>query len=136
MVKLLTLLGMLALLNVPTFGKVKNVDLRRIEEPSTYYIGFVGRSGLVGHAFVLFGIEDAATRSSSYKAFGFYPLDYQAGSSGSGPDLPNLTHAFGVVPGIIVNEVKQKSLDNATDMLLVRVNAEAYQKANDELGAW
>jgi len=73
-----------------------------------------------GHAMVIVGVEDAKTKTSSYKAFGFYPHSSRLGAK--------LTALFGSVPGEIVDEVVAGRVRIRIAKLIVRVNSWDHQK--------
>lgn len=74
-----------------------------------------------GHAFVAWGVEDAATQRSSYVAYGMYPA--------SGFMNAVRAYTFGEVPGRIVDEsLEENSVSRATDNLIVQVDKDSYDR--------
>lgn len=79
----------------------------------------------VGHAFVVWGVEDAKAQMSSTKAYGFYPDG--AGKAVFGAD----------VPGFIVNEAtKGPTHALLTSRVIVRVNKSEYEASQQLIVTW
>src|SRR2546426_2721430 len=64
-----------------TQAEVKEIDIHQKTERNRYFLVFAARGdsadgkSITGHAFVIWGREDYKTKSSSYRAWGFYPQD-------------------------------------------------------------
>lgn len=79
----------------------------------------------VGHAFVVWGVEDPQAQMSSQKAYGFYP-------DGMGKAIFG-----GNVPGDVVNEAtKGPHAALLTSRLIVRVNKAAYDDSQKLIAGW
>lgn len=105
---------------------VKTIDKRTYSEESSYFLCFVGKpikltKGSPGHAFVVYGVEDAQKRMSTAEAWGQYPAT---------------KIAIGTVPGGIVNEAMRGNTGNGLSRLIVKVNSPDYRKAQAILARW
>lgn len=87
-----------------------------------YYLVFCARSGTVGHAFVVWGVENSSQGKSTGEAFGFYPRQ------GKG--------VLGRVPGEIRNEAFSGKMNLVTDRLIVQVDKSVYDRAQRAISAW
>ncbi len=90
---------------------------------SRYYVAIVARGGSpTGHAFVVWGKEDARRRISIQQAWGFYP------KSGSG--------FFGSVPGVMRNEAFNPRSTLITDRVIIEVNRETFEQTLSIVDKW
>lgn len=104
--------------------------LKQSNNSNKYFVVFAARGdsaagkSLVGHAFVVWAIEDETTHQSSYIAYGFYPNDETKA------DLRNEVFG-GPVPGKLVNEAiaDEHSVSHITDSLVVEVDQKIYENS-------
>ena len=101
---------------------VKQVDRRNASEATSYYLTFCARSGMPGHAFVVWGREDPTMGACVMHAYGMWPAKNAI--------------AIGEVPGRIVDEATTGSLAATTDRLIVRVNSDAFERAEAVRENW
>jgi hypothetical protein len=98
---------------------------------SRYYIAFIARSGLPGHAFVQWLKVDAQRRMTSSEAFGFYPkypLDILHPST--------LKVLFGNVPSVLNNEYSQKKHLSGDILLRLEVTAGEFRQTLSIKDEW
>jgi hypothetical protein len=110
---------------LPSFAADKAVDRRTYSDQTNnkYYLVFCARGGTaLGHAFVVWGAEDASRRKSTSQAFGFYP------AQGHG--------VLGQVPGEIKDEAFSGKMQYITDRLIVQVDKAVYDRAQRQISAW
>jgi len=102
---------------------VKRIDLRNGSGISTFYLVFAAREGSpVGHAFVIWGSDDADKQMCVQNAFGLYP------QKGKG--------VFGEVAGEIANESLKGGMSKISDRLIVIVNSWHHSKAESIRREW
>ena len=105
----------------------KTLDLSTAAGNKNYYVVFAARGGsATGHAFVVWGIEDGVRRRSSIKAFGLYPES----------DSANCTSMVRSVPGAVMDELVNHSVQGITVELIVRVDEGDYNRAWKVARAW
>ncbi len=104
---------------------IRTLDLRA-RHPRTqrtrksFYVILAARGGsATGHAFVLWGIEDGIRRRTTIQAFGLYP-DSSRG---------NCSTLVRTVPGGILDEMKNHSLQAITEELIVRVDEADFKRS-------
>jgi hypothetical protein len=104
---------------------IRTLDLRA-RHPWTqhtrksFYVILAARGGsATGHAFVLWGIEDGIRRRTTIQAFGLYP-DSSRG---------NCSTLVRTVPGGILDEMKNHSLQAITEELIVRVDEADFKRS-------
>lgn len=103
----------------------KSIDKRTPSKDSknAYFLVFMARGGSpTGHAFVVWGKDDADKKLCSEAAFGFYPKE------GKG--------VLGPVPGVIVDEMLTGKMKNVTDRLVVQVDQKTYEAAEAIRKKW
>jgi hypothetical protein len=118
------LLVLLLALSAALFADNKEID-RRVDflEPSSYYLVFCAREGIVGHAFVAWATEDEIKKQCTQNAFGMYPKEGEK--------------IIGAVPGEIADEaLKKDSLTSITDRFYVRLNKTDFDKAFKVMERW
>jgi hypothetical protein len=111
---------------------IRRLDARRAgpSGPNQYFVVFCSRdspgSGLPGHAYVVWGVEDASTGRSSQAAFGFYP---QEGDE--------LRAAFSDVPGRLVDEANNSASSSfLTARLIVQVDPVDFDDSQGQIAVW
>lgn len=102
-------------------------DLAPKKDPNAAPTDAKGKT--VGHAWVVWGIEDATRKESRYDAaFGFYPV------KGAKPFV------FGSVPGELVDQLKQPRADDdflrITHRLIAVVDADTYKETLQIAARW
>lgn len=101
-------------------------------DESKYFIVFCARKtdnpiAKPGHAFVVWGKEDATAGMSSQIAFGFYPKNGIDGDTILGSD----------VPGSTLNEaIKRETSFLLSARIFVRVNKTAFDKSQAQIKTW
>src|SRR5260370_710683 len=115
------LLATPALLLLPLSAQVsKTLDLSTTPGNQRFYVIFASRGGsATGHAFVVWGMEDDVRQRSTIKAFGLYPE-----SEGN-----NCSSAVRTVPGRVLDELANHSVQGITQELIVRVDESYYQRS-------
>lgn len=80
-----------------------------------------------GHAFIVWGREDASAQMSSQASFGFYPKD--------GVDMQTVLGSD--VPGDVLREsLESTNHQRISGRLIVQVNKEYYENAQAHIAAW
>ena len=112
---------MAAFLAAPLFAQTsKTVDLSGMAGSRRFYVVFAARGGsATGHAFVLWGVEDDASRTSTVKAFGLYPENSH----------DNCGSVYRTVPGAIQDEFANHSIESITEELIVQVDEDAFKRS-------
>ena len=109
-------------LNVWSVERI-DIDKTNMSEANNYYLIFISRGeSMVGHAFVAWGKESWAQQQSVIEAFGFYPKD------GKG--------ILSSVPGKIVDDLLSGSLNQATQLISVKVNSDVFNRAKQKISKW
>jgi hypothetical protein len=105
-------------------GTDVNKDLRT---QSTFYVVFCSRDFVPGHAFVLFGRDDAERSVCAVDgAWGYYPKD-------GTPKLAQL----GRVPGKLYDEyLKPRGVPSDAARLIVKMDEKQYKKAEAVRQKW
>lgn len=119
---------LLLTLVAPLSGQVfKSLDLSTSHERKTFYVVFASRGGsATGHALVVWGVEDGVRRTSSIKAFGLYPE--REGS--------NCSSVVRTVPGRVMDELINHSVQGITQELIVRVDERDFNRSWKVARAW
>lgn len=112
---------------------LKEIDLRNSTDAdgNNYFVVFCSRNStnpttLPGHAYVVWGIEDAANARSSQQSFGFYP----------DPDDSSKV-VFRSVPGRLLDEATQGVPSSfLTGRLIARVNKQPYIDTQSQIDVW
>lgn len=125
-------MGALAMAQSPATAAVKSIDGRLFEsgDASKYFVVFCTRrsgdiSSKPGHAYVVWGKEDAGAQMSVAQAFGFYP------------DSPSGSMVLGMnVPGQLKDEAFNSSPTLLTGRLIVRVDKVAFDRSRSEQDKW
>lgn len=102
---------------------IKTIDKRNRSENTTYFLCFVAKPGVPGHAFVVFGQENEGRAMSTEEAWGQYPKSSKKAWMGS-------------VPGGVVNEAMHGNSGSGYSRLIVRVNSDQYRQAKGLLARW
>jgi hypothetical protein len=112
----------------PVLAQVsKTLDLSTKEGKNTYYVVFASRGGSsTGHAFVVWGLEDSVHRKSTIRAFGLYPEN----------DGTNCSSAVRTVPGRVMNELLNHSVQSINQQLIVRVDEADFHRSSRIARAW
>jgi hypothetical protein len=88
---------------------------------------FASRGGsATGHALVVWGIEDGVRRKSSIRALGLYP-------EGEGTNCSSVVRT---VPGRVMDELINHSVQGITEQLIVRVDEADYERSWKIGRAW
>ncbi len=91
----------------------KILDLHTGHSRSSFYVVLAARGGsATGHAFVVWGVEDARRHRTTVRALGLYPDSGQT----------NCIAVARTVPGGVLDELKTHSLQGITQELIVRVD--------------
>ncbi len=99
----------------------KTLDLSTKQGKNTYYVVFASRGGSsTGHAFVVWGLEDGVHRKSTIRAFGLYPEG----------DGTNCSSAVRTVPGRVMDELLNHSVQSISQQLIVRVDEADFQRSS------
>lgn len=112
---------------------LKEIDLRNSTDAdgNNYFVVFCSRNSpnpttLPGHAYVVWGIEDAANSRSSQKSFGFYP----------DPDESSKV-VLSSVPGKLLDEATQGVPSTfLTARLIAQVNKQPYTDSQSQIDIW
>lgn len=112
----------------PAFGQIsKTLDLRTENSKDSFYVVLASRGGsATGHAFVVWGIEDARRHRTTVRALGLYPEGSSASCS---------THVR-KVPGGMLDELKTHSFQSIDQELIVRVDEAAYKRSWQVAREW
>jgi hypothetical protein len=112
----------------PLFAQTsKTLDLSTVGGSRRHYVVFAARGGsATGHAFVLWGVEDDALRTSAVKAFGLYPANTK----------DNCGSVYRTVPGAIQDEFVNHSIEGITEELIVRVDEDAFDQSWKAARQW
>jgi hypothetical protein len=121
-------LGALLLMSLAAFGQQsKTLDLSTAIGKKAHYVVFAARGGsATGHAFVVWGIEDGVSRRSSIRALGLYP---EASAN-------NCSSVVRTVPGRVMDEMLNHSVQSITEELIVRVDEVDYRRSWRMARAW
>jgi len=92
-----------------------------------FYVVFAARSeSSTGHAFVIWGIEDGERKLSSVEARGLYPES----------DAASCNVLVGTVPGRIMDEMANHSVQGITYALIVRMDEADFERSRRVARAW
>jgi len=118
----------LLLLSLPVAGQdSKTLDLSTGSGRRTHFVVFASRGGsATGHAFVGWGIEDAENHRSTIRALGLYPET----------SSDNCSSVVRTVPGRVMDEMLNHSVQSITQKLIVRVDEADYQRSWKLARAW
>ncbi len=106
---------------------VKTLDLHAQPSKSAFYVVLASRGGsATGHAFVVWGMEDARTHRTTVRALGLYP----EGSSSS------CSSQVRTVPGGMLDELKTHSFQSIDQELVVRVDEADYRRSRQVAREW
>ena len=121
-------LALLLSARASVFAQVsKTIDLSTKQGKNSYYVVFASRGGSsTGHAFVVWGLEDAVGRTSTIRAFGLYPES----------DGTNCSSAVRTVPGRVMDELLNHSVQSINQQLIVRVDEADFQRSSKIARAW
>jgi hypothetical protein len=93
----------------------------------SFYVVLASRGGSsTGHAFVVWGIEDARRRRTTVRALGLYP----EGSTTSCSAPPR------TIPGGLLDELKTHSFQSIDRALIVRVDETVYKRSWQVARQW
>jgi hypothetical protein len=105
----------------------KTLDLSTKAGKNSYYVVFASRGGSsTGHAFVIWGLEDGVHRKSTIRAFGLYPES----------DGTNCSSAVRTVPGRVMDELLNHSVQSINRQLIVRVDEPDFRRSSRIARAW
>jgi hypothetical protein len=105
----------------------KTLDLSTKHGKKTHYLVFASRGGsATGHAFIVWGVEDGVHRQSSIRALGLYP-------EGEGNNCSSVVRT---VPGRVMDEMLNHSVQGITEQLIVRVDEADYERSWKVGRAW
>jgi hypothetical protein len=105
----------------------KTLDLSTKQGKNTYYVVFASRGGsTTGHAFVVWGLEDSVHRRSTIRAFGLYPEN----------DGTNCSSAVRTVPGRVMDELLNHSVQSINQQLIVRVDEADFHRSSKIARTW
>ena len=118
----------IVLLFAPLCAQVsKTIDLSTTQGGKAHYVVFASRGGSVtGHAFVVWGIEDDARRQSTIQAFGLYPEN----------DSANCRSMIRTVPGRVMDEMANHSVQSINMELIVRVDEKDFRHSLKVARSW
>jgi hypothetical protein len=98
----------------------KMIDLRTEPSRNSFYVVLASRGGsATGHAFVVWGMEDARRHRTTVRARGLYP-------DGNGKNCSSLVRN---VPGGLLDELQTHSFQSIDQELIVRVDEAVYQRS-------
>jgi hypothetical protein len=107
----------------------KTLDLSTVQDNRRFYVVLASRGGSsTGHALIVWGTEDDVTQRSTIKALGLYPEGER--------ESDNCGSAVRRVPGRIMDELHNHSVQGITQQLIVRVNEEDFQRSLKVAGLW
>lgn len=105
----------------------KTLDLSTASAAKSHYVVFAARGGsATGHAFVVWGIEDGVHRRSTIRALGLYPES----------SADNCSSMVRTVPGRVMDEMLNHSVQDTTQQLILRVDEADYQHSWKVARAW
>ena len=105
----------------------KTIDLRTHHSRNSYYVVLASRGGsATGHAFVVWGLEDARHHRTTVRARGLYP-------EASGTNCSSLVRT---VPGGTLDELQTHSFQGITQELIVRVDEADYNRSWQVAQQW
>jgi hypothetical protein len=129
MKRYLTPIVAVLLLSHCLLAETVGVAFRTSTDGNRYFLVFSARGNFrdrksaTGHAWAGFGVEDKASKKSTYTAFGLYPRDETKRG------YKNIL--FGAVPGELVDETTTHSTPATTESLIVEVDKPTYDHALD-----
>lgn len=105
----------------------QTLDLHTQKSKNSFYVVLASRGGsATGHAFVVWGIEDARRHRTTVQARGLYP-------EGSGTNCGALVRN---VPGGMLDELQTHSFQGIDQALIVRVDEGVYQQSWQVAREW
>jgi hypothetical protein len=105
----------------------ETLDLRTHHSKNSYYVVLASRGGsATGHAFVVWGVEDARRHRTTVRALGLYP-------EGAGTNCGSLVRT---VPGGLLDELQTHSFQSIDQELIVRVDEEDYRRSLQVAQQW
>jgi len=105
----------------------KTLDLSTTRGLKNFYVVFASRDGsATGHAFIVWGVEDGVRRKSSIRALGLYP-------EGEGTNCSSVVRT---VPGRVMDELINHSVQGITEQLIVRVDEADFNRSWKVGRAW
>ena len=121
-------LALLLSARASVFAQVsKTIDLSTKQGKNSYYVVFASRGGSsTGHAFVVWGLEDGVRRKSTIRAFGLYPEN----------DGTNCSSAVRTVPGRVMDELLNHSVQSINQQLIIRVDEADFHRSSKIARAW
>jgi hypothetical protein len=106
---------------------IQTLDLHRHKSKDAFYVVLASRGGsATGHAFVVWGVEDARTHRTTVRAEGLYP---EGSSSSCGPQVRT-------VRGGMLDELKTHSFQSIDEELIVRVDEADYRRSREVAREW
>jgi len=123
----ITLLSPLSLLEAREGLRSKTLDLSTVRGTQSFYVVLASRGGSsTGHALVVWGIEDDLAQRSTIRARGLYPEGERHSD--------NCGSAIRAVPGRVMDELHNHSVQGITQQLIVRLNKEDFERMRKDLG--
>lgn len=105
----------------------KTLDLHTQRSKSSYYVILASRGGsATGHAFVVWGVEDAPRHRTTVRALGLYP---ESSSTNCSSLVRN-------VPGGMLDELQTHSFQGIDQKLILRVDEAAYNRSFEVAREW
>ena len=120
----------IVLASLPLSAQVlQTLDLSAAHGRQAFYVVLASRGGSsTGHAFVVWGIEDAARKMSSMEAFGLYPENEVA-------NCATLIHTVSG-SGRVMDEMENHSVQSITYALIIRVDESDFKRSRRVARAW
>jgi hypothetical protein len=107
----------------------KLLDLSTGCGEKSYYVVLAARGGsATGHALVIWGTEDNAKARSTIRALGLYPEGDR--------DSDNCASTVHTVPGGLMDELHNHSVDAITEELIVRVDRADFERTRRVAAEW
>jgi hypothetical protein len=105
----------------------KTLDLHSQRSKSSFFVVLASRGGsATGHAFVVWGVEDARRHRTTVRALGLYP---ESSSNHCSSLVRN-------VPGGVLDELQTHSFQGIDQELIVRVDEAAYNRSLQVAREW
>src|ERR1043166_744959 len=112
---------------------VTTIDLTQKKEQSPLFLVICARDNtLSGHAFIVWGKEDAQKQMSTVTAYGYYAKE---GASSAGSSVA-LTALFGAVPGELADDLAKGSLHQDLTRVILRVDQSDFNAAEAVRAKW
>ena len=107
----------------------KTIDLSSECGAKSYYVVLAARGGsATGHALVIWGTEDNVESQSTIRALALYPEGDR--------DSDNCASSVHTVPGGLMDELHNHSVDAITEELIVRVDRADFERIAQMAAEW